>query len=165
MCSLELRSRLEELQLQNEANQRRMEEKYQAYYAQQHTQHDNLVRHVNELLHVLRGRNLNALSHPGHSHHFSAQSSYQYHPYPRALIGPGVVHFSLRFTANPLANPVQFSPLVNTSTPLLWQLHLIAMASPAASIISITQSLHHRFHIHNRQLHSHLHNSSITYPN
>lgn len=38
MCSLELRSRLEELQMQNERNQRRMEERYKTYLVQQQVQ-------------------------------------------------------------------------------------------------------------------------------
>jgi len=105
MCSLELRNRLDELRLQNEANQRRIEAKYQAYHVQQHIQHDNLVRHVNELLHSLQGDH--SLSHPSHSHHFSlwpAQPPHRHHPYPRVLTGPGVVCFFLRITANPSAD-------------------------------------------------------------
>lgn len=82
MHSLELRSHLDELRLQNEVNQRWIEEKYQVYHAQQHIQHDNLVHHINKLLHSLQGNH--SLSHPSHSHHFSlrpAQLSHWYHPY------------------------------------------------------------------------------------
>ena len=105
MCSLELRSCLDELRLKNEANQRQIEEKYQVYHAQQHIHHDNLVCHVNKLLHSLQGNH--TLLHPSHSHHFSlqpAQPSHWYHPYPQVLTGPGVVRFFLRISTNPSAD-------------------------------------------------------------
>jgi hypothetical protein len=84
MCSLELRSRLEELQVQNERYQRRMEERYQSYLVQQQVQ---LTHLVNDLSLQIQGT-----SHlPHRSQHIPAQSAYRYHPYPQALTGPGVV--------------------------------------------------------------------------
>ena len=87
MGSLELRSRLEELQLQTEMNQKQMEEKYQTYLVQQHAQQNDLVCHVNKLLHSLQGNH----SLPQRSQHSLAQPSYRYHPYSQTLTGPGVV--------------------------------------------------------------------------
>ena len=98
MHSMELRSRLEELQLQNEAHQKRIEEKYQTYLTRQQTQFDDLSHRVNtmsKLLYSLQDRSLSDGSQPrAHSHHYSAQPSYRYHPYPQALTGPGIVCFS-----------------------------------------------------------------------
>jgi gamma-glutamyl:cysteine ligase YbdK (ATP-grasp superfamily) len=89
MCSLELRSRLEELQVQNERYQRRMEERYQTYLAQQQVQLANHINYLSESLQVL-GSHL-----PRNSQYIPAQSSYRYHPYlpNQALTGPGVVSF------------------------------------------------------------------------
>jgi hypothetical protein len=86
MCSLELRSRLEELHVQNEKYQRRMEERYQINLEQQQVQ---LAHHVNNLLQGIH------LPRPSHSPHIPTQSAHRYHPYPQALIGPGVVCFFL----------------------------------------------------------------------
>ncbi|KIM44296.1 hypothetical protein M413DRAFT_25722 [Hebeloma cylindrosporum] len=83
------RRRLDELQLQNELNQKRIEEKYQVYHAQLHLQHDELVSHVNNLLHSVQGNGES----PHHSH-ISVQPFHRYHPYSssRALTGPGPPH-------------------------------------------------------------------------
>ena len=85
MCSLELRSRFEELRLQNETHQKRIEEKYQ-------TQYDNISHHINTLLDSLRDRSQEAFT--SHSRHLSpAQPSHRYHPYScsQTLTGPGIV--------------------------------------------------------------------------
>lgn len=93
ICSLELRSRLEELQVQNERYQRRMEETYQSYLAQQQVQ---LAHHVNNLSLQIQGSRF-PLALARHLQHIPSQSSYRYHPYPspQALTGPGVVCFLL----------------------------------------------------------------------
>jgi uncharacterized coiled-coil protein SlyX len=96
MCSLELRSRLEELQLQNEKHQKRIEEKYQTYLARQQTQYDNLSHHVNKLSKMLHSLQDRSQAPASHSQHFSAQPSYRYHPYSQALTGPGIVCFFSR---------------------------------------------------------------------
>jgi len=87
MCSLELRSRLEELQEQNMSFQRRMEERYQSYIVQQQVQ---LAHHINNLSLQIQGNHL-----PRRSQLIPAQSSNRYHPYPQALTGPGFVCFFL----------------------------------------------------------------------
>ena len=90
MCSSELRSCLEELQLQNEAHQRRIEEKYQTYITRQQIQYDDLSHRVNKLSKFLHSRSQALTS---HSQHFPAKPTYRYHPYSQALIGPGIVCF------------------------------------------------------------------------
>ena len=93
MCSLELRSRLEELQLQNETHQRRMEEKYWTYITRQQIQYDDLSHRVNNLSKLLTSLQDCPQALTSHSQHFSAQPTYRYHPYSKALIGPGIVCF------------------------------------------------------------------------
>ena len=72
MCSLELRSRLDELQMQNERR------------------YEDLSHRVNKLLHSVQDRS-HALS--NQSQHSSAEPSHRYHPYSQALrlTGPGIV--------------------------------------------------------------------------
>jgi hypothetical protein len=82
MCSLELWNRLEELQVQNEKYQRRMEDRYQSYLVQQQVQ---LSHHINDLSLQIQGSHL-----PRRSQH--TIPAYRYHPYPQ-LAGPGVVCF------------------------------------------------------------------------
>jgi hypothetical protein len=162
MCSLELRSRLEELQLQNETHQKRVEEKYQIYLARQQTQFNDLSHHVNKLsklLHSLQDRS-QALG--SHSPHFSAQPSYRYHPYSQALTGPGIVCFFSRLISTFQLTKSNYSiqhlqVLVNI--PLLMValgtmhlrqlqlLHLIAIViRPPA--VSMPQSHCYQLHIH-----------------
>ena len=148
MCSLELRSRLEELQLQNEKYQRQIEEKYQTYLTQQRIQYDNLSHHVNELLYSIQSNRSHALRVSSHSQHYLADPSYRYHPYSQPLtvpgIAPGFVRFFLKSMSNPSAdqvwNSIQLFRVMNIqvprplmvvlgTTPLLpVQLHLTAQA-------------------------------------
>lgn len=100
MCSLELRSRLEELQVQNEKYQRRIEERYQSYLVQQQVQ---FAHHVDKLHNDLSLQIQGTTSRlPHRSQLIQAQSlaSYWYHPYPQTLTGPGVVCFFSREIAS-----------------------------------------------------------------
>ena len=103
MCSLELRSRLEELQLQNETYQRQIDEKYQTYLAQQRIQYNNLSHHFNELLYSIQSNRSHALS--SHSQLFLAEPSYRYHPYSQPLTGPGIPPGFVRFFSKLMSNP------------------------------------------------------------
>ena len=160
MHSMELRSRLEELQLQNETHQKRIEEKYQTYLTRQQTQFDNLSHHVNKLskmLHSIQDRSLSDVSQPRtHSHHFSAQPSYRYHPYPQALTGPGIVCFFSRLISNIQLTKSNYSiqhlllniPLLMVALGTM-HVHQLYLITPA---VTIPQSHRYRLHIHSHPL-------------
>jgi hypothetical protein len=112
MCSLELRSRLEDLQLQNKTHQRRIEERYQTCLVQQQIKYYNLSHDVNKLSQLLRSPSLQLevqLESNGsqglsnHSQHFSAR---RYHPYSQALAGPGIVFNFSKFNFDKSADQV-----------------------------------------------------------
>ena len=119
MCSLELRSRLEDLQLQNEIHQRQIEERY-----------NHLLHNVNELSLRLSyppsQTNMARLSHhptqletcsQGLSCQLSAEPYARYHPYSQVLTGPGIVFFFSRLIFKKSADLVLYSiqQLVNMS--------------------------------------------------